>query len=116
MKMSEFIEAEITKHDVVLFMKGTPERPACGFSAQVVRILDHLGVTYRAHDVYQSDELRTGIKDYSCWPTIPQLYVRGEFIGGCDIVTEMFQGSELQALIAPFVQAAPKATTVRIPQ
>ena len=77
-------------------MKGTPQFPLCGFSGQVVQILDHLGVTYKGLNVLESDELRNGIKTYSNWPTIPQLYVKGEFVGGCDIVREMFQAGELQ--------------------
>ncbi|MBR0751166.1 Grx4 family monothiol glutaredoxin [Bradyrhizobium jicamae] len=100
MTIAEFISSEVNANDIVLFMKGSPSSPACGFSAQVVRILDHLGATYKSHDIYQSDELRQGIKAYSDWPTIPQLYVRGEFVGGCDIVTEMFQSGELQQLLS----------------
>lgn len=100
MTIAEFISSEVNANEVVLFMKGSPSSPACGFSAQVVRILDHLGATYKSHDIYQSDELRQGIKAYSDWPTIPQLYVRGEFVGGCDIVTEMFQSGELQQLLS----------------
>jgi monothiol glutaredoxin len=84
---------------VVLFMKGTPQFPQCGFSAQVVQILDHLGVPYKGLDVLASDDLRQGIKTYSSWPTVPQLYVKGEFVGGCDIVREMFQAGELQSLL-----------------
>ena len=86
----------IETHPVVLFMKGTPQFPQCGFSGQVVQILDHLGVPYKGVNVLDSDELRQGIKAYSNWPTIPQLYVKGEFVGGCDIVREMFQAGELQ--------------------
>ena len=92
----EFIDNEIKSNDVVLFMKGTPEMPMCGFSGRVVQILDHLGADYKGVNVLDSGELRQGIKDYSNWPTIPQLYVKGEFIGGCDIVREMFQAGELQ--------------------
>jgi len=99
MSVADFIRSEVTANEILLFMKGTPVAPACGFSAQVVRILDHLGVTYKSHDIYESEELRQGIKDYSDWPTIPQLYVRGEFVGGCDIVTEMFHSGELQTLL-----------------
>jgi monothiol glutaredoxin len=99
MTVAEFISNEVNANEVVLFMKGSPSSPACGFSAQVVRILDHLGVTFKSHDIYQSEELRQGVKAYSDWPTIPQLYVRGEFVGGCDIVTEMFQSGELQQLL-----------------
>ncbi|QFR26277.1 Grx4 family monothiol glutaredoxin [Brucella suis bv. 1] len=88
----------VKNNDVVLFMKGTPGFPQCGFSGQVVQILDYLGVNYKGVNVLASDELRQGIKEYSSWPTIPQLYVKGEFVGGCDIVREMFQSKELQAL------------------
>ena len=93
------IDAEVKSNDVVLFMKGTPQFPMCGFSGQVVQILDYLGVTYKGLNVLESDELRNGIKSYSKWPTIPQLYVKGEFIGGCDIVREMFQANELQQVL-----------------
>lgn len=94
--ISQFIESEVKNNDIVLFMKGTPEFPQCGFSGQVVQILDYLGVTYKGINIMTSDELRQGIKDYSSWPTIPQLYVKGEFVGGCDILREMFQAGELQ--------------------
>jgi len=93
------IDNEVKSNDVVLFMKGTPQFPMCGFSGQVVQILDHLGVDYKGLNVLDSDELRNGIKVYSNWPTIPQLYVKGEFVGGCDIVREMFQAGELQGLL-----------------
>ncbi|PWL18047.1 Grx4 family monothiol glutaredoxin [Falsochrobactrum shanghaiense] len=96
--INDFIDNEVKTNDVVLFMKGTPGFPQCGFSGQVVQILDYLGVEYKGVNVLASDEIRQGIKDYSNWPTIPQLYVKGEFIGGCDIIREMFQSSELQAL------------------
>jgi monothiol glutaredoxin len=99
MSIEQFIDNEVKGNDVVLFMKGTPQMPMCGFSSQVVQILDHLGVTYKGLNVLDSDELRNGIKVYSSWPTIPQLYVKGEFVGGCDIVREMFQGGELQSLL-----------------
>jgi monothiol glutaredoxin len=89
------IRNEIASSDVVLFMKGTPQFPMCGFSGQVVQILDYLGVPYKGINVLESDELRSGIKEFSNWPTIPQLYVKGEFVGGCDIVREMFQSGEL---------------------
>ena len=82
--------------DVVLFMKGTPLFPQCGFSSRAVAILDHCGVAYDSVDVLQDMEVRQGIKAYSDWPTIPQLYVKGEFVGGCDIIREMFQAGELQ--------------------
>jgi monothiol glutaredoxin len=96
MGIEQFIDNEVKGNDVVLFMKGTPQFPQCGFSGQVVQILDHLGVSYKGLNVLESDDLRNGIKAYSNWPTIPQLYVKGEFVGGCDIVREMFQAGELQ--------------------
>ena len=99
MGIEQFIDNEVKKNDVVLFMKGTPQFPMCGFSGQVVQILDHLGVTYKGLNVLDSEELRNAIKTYSSWPTIPQLYVKGEFVGGCDIVREMFQAGELQGLL-----------------
>lgn len=97
--INEFIGNEVKSNDVVLFMKGIPDAPQCGFSGQVVQILDHLGVTYKGINILSSDELRQGIKDYSNWPTVPQLYVKGEFVGGCDIVREMFQAGELQTFL-----------------
>jgi monothiol glutaredoxin len=100
MSIEQFIENEVKSNDVVLFMKGTPQFPQCGFSGQVVQILDHVGVGYKGLNVLESAELRDGIKTYSNWPTIPQLYVKGEFIGGCDIVREMFQAGELQQLLS----------------
>jgi len=96
----DFIDNEVKNNDIVLFMKGTPGFPQCGFSGQLVQILDYLGVSYKGVNVLSSDELRQAIKDYSNWPTIPQLYVKGEFIGGCDIVREMFQQGELKLLFA----------------
>jgi len=98
MAIEQFIDNEVKSNDVVLFMKGTPQFPMCGFSGQVVQILDYLGVPYKGINVLESDDLRQGIKTYSQWPTIPQLYVKGEFVGGCDIVREMFQAGELQGL------------------
>jgi monothiol glutaredoxin len=99
MAIEQFIQNEVKANDVVLFMKGTPQAPMCGFSGQVVQILDHLGVSYKGLDVLSSEDLRQGIKSYSNWPTIPQLYVKGEFVGGCDIIREMFQAGELLALL-----------------
>jgi monothiol glutaredoxin len=93
------IKNEIESSDVVLFMKGTPQAPQCGFSLQVAQILDHLGVPYKAINVLADPEIREGIKHFSNWPTIPQLYVKSEFIGGCDITREMFQSGELAALL-----------------
>lgn len=90
------IDDQVKSGDVVLFMKGTRDFPQCGFSGQVVQILDYLGVDYGDVNVLASDDMRQGIKEYSNWPTIPQLYVKGEFVGGCDIVREMFQAGELQ--------------------
>lgn len=87
-------------NDVVLFMKGTPLFPQCGFSSKAIAILDHLGLTYETVDVLQDQEIRQGIKGYSDWPTIPQLYIKGEFVGGSDIMMEMFQAGELQQLVA----------------
>ena len=99
MGIEQFIDSEVKANDVVLFMKGTPQFPQCGFSGQVVQILDYLGVSYKGLNVLENDELRNGIKAYSNWPTIPQLYVKGEFVGGCDIIREMFQSGELQSLL-----------------
>jgi monothiol glutaredoxin len=96
MSIEQFIENEVKSNDVVVFMKGTPQFPMCGFSGQVVQILDYLGVPFKGLNVLESDELRQGIKAFSNWPTIPQLYVKGEFVGGCDIIREMFQANELQ--------------------
>ncbi|MBB5518856.1 Grx4 family monothiol glutaredoxin [Amphiplicatus metriothermophilus] len=93
------IKAKIDANPVMLFMKGTPQFPQCGFSAAVVQILDYLGVEYGSANVLESPELRQGVKDYSDWPTIPQLYVKGEFVGGCDIVREMFENGELRAFL-----------------
>lgn len=94
--MKSWIDSEVKSTDVVLFMKGTPNFPQCGFSGQMVQVLDYLGVDYKGINVLEDDGLRQGIKDYAQWPTIPQLYVKGEFLGGCDIVREMFQADELQ--------------------
>ena len=94
------IADEIKSSDVVLFMKGTPVFPQCGFSAATVQILSHLGVKFKAIDVLKDPEIRAGIKEFSNWPTIPQLYVNGEFIGGSDIMMEMYESGELQQLFA----------------
>jgi monothiol glutaredoxin len=99
MAIDQFISNEVKSNDVVLFMKGTPQFPMCGFSGQVVQILDYLGVPYKGLNVLENEELRNGIKTFSNWPTIPQLYVKGEFVGGCDIIREMFQAGELQSLM-----------------
>src|SRR5512135_2220416 len=93
------IKKEIDDNPVVLFMKGTPQFPQCGFSSMVVQILSHAGVHFRAVNVLADDEIRQGIKEFSNWPTIPQLYVKGEFVGGCDIVREMYQTGELMELL-----------------
>jgi monothiol glutaredoxin len=93
------IKSQIDANPVMLFMKGTPQFPQCGFSSVVVQILDHLGVDYNSANVLESDDLRNGIKTFSDWPTIPQLYVKGEFVGGCDIVREMFEQGELRAFL-----------------
>ena len=95
----DWISKSVAENPVILFMKGVPEEPKCGFSSVVVQILDHLGVDFVGVDVLQSDALREGIKSFSDWPTIPQLYVKGEFVGGCDIIREMFQSGELHKLL-----------------
>jgi monothiol glutaredoxin len=96
----DFIASAVAEHPVVLFMKGVPEQPQCGFSAVCVQILDHLDVDFVGVNVLQSEELRQGVKAFSDWPTIPQLYVKGEFVGGADIVREMFQSGELKTMLA----------------
>ncbi|BCI66663.1 Grx4 family monothiol glutaredoxin [Acetobacter sicerae] len=93
------IQALVEENPVMLFMKGTPDFPQCGFSARVVQVLNHLGVPFKAENVLADPEMREGIKIFSDWPTIPQLYVKGEFIGGCDIIMEMAQSGELQTLL-----------------
>ena len=98
--VAERIGDMLARHDIVLFMKGVPAAPQCGFSQTVVQIMGQLGVRYATFNVLADDEVREGIKAYSSWPTIPQLYVKGEFIGGCDIVREMYASGELQQLIA----------------
>lgn len=94
------IQTQIDSAPVMLFMKGTPMFPQCGFSARVVQILKHAGVPFNTVNVLEDPEIRDGIKQFSNWPTIPQLYVKGEFVGGCDIITEMYQSGELQTLLA----------------
>ncbi|MFM8681235.1 MAG: Grx4 family monothiol glutaredoxin [Alphaproteobacteria bacterium] len=97
--VAQRIKDDISSNDVVLYMKGTPVFPMCGFSAAVVQVLGHMGVKFKGINVLEDPSIRQGIKDFSNWPTIPQLYVKGEFVGGCDIVREMFQSGELQALL-----------------
>ena len=94
------IRDEIGKNDVLLFMKGTPVFPQCGFSAAVVQVLTHVGVKFKSFDVLSDPSLRQGIKEFSSWPTIPQLYVKGEFVGGCDIIREMYETGELNELFS----------------
>jgi monothiol glutaredoxin len=97
--VSERISQEVADNPVVLYMKGTPVFPQCGFSAAVVQILSHLGVKFKGVDVLTDPGIRQGIKEFSNWPTIPQLYVKGEFIGGCDIIREMYETGELQQVL-----------------
>lgn len=96
----ERIKSDITSNDVVLYMKGSPVFPQCGFSAAVVQVLNHLGVTFKGIDILTDPSLRQGVKEFSSWPTIPQLYVKGEFVGGCDIVREMYETGELSELLS----------------
>src|SRR6056300_705161 len=104
------IESEINSQDVVLFMKGTPVFPQCGFSAAVVGVLTHLNVPFRGVNVLEDDAVREGIKAFTDWPTIPQLYVKGEFVGGCDIIREMYETGELiEMLNTRGIDAAPQA-------
>jgi monothiol glutaredoxin len=97
--INSWIDNEVKTSDVVLFMKGTPEMPMCGFSGRATQILNHIGVPFKGINVLDSNELRQGIKDYTNWPTVPQLYVKGEFVGGSDIMMEMFQSGELKQLM-----------------
>jgi monothiol glutaredoxin len=97
--ITQRIKQELDDNEVVLFMKGSPVFPQCGFSATVVQVLSHLGVKFKGVDVLQDPGIRQGVKDFSNWPTVPQLYVKGEFVGGCDIVREMFQSGELQEFL-----------------
>ena len=98
-QVTERIKSDLSENDVVLFMKGSPVFPQCGFSASVVQMLTTLGVKFKGIDILADPELRDGIKVFSDWPTIPQLYVKGEFVGGCDIVREMFEAGELEQLL-----------------
>ena len=98
--INAWIDNEVKSNDVVLFMKGTPDMPMCGFSGRTVQILNATGASFKGINVLESNELRQGIKDYANWPTIPQLYVKGEFVGGSDIVMEMYQSGELGELLA----------------
>ena len=97
--INERIQQDITGNPVMLYMKGTALFPQCGFSARVIQILQHLQVPFHTANVLEDPELREGVKEFSNWPTVPQLYVGGEFVGGCDIVTEMYQSGELEALL-----------------
>jgi monothiol glutaredoxin len=97
--VADRIKKDIAENDVVLYMKGTPVQPMCGFSAVTVQILSHMGVKFKGVNVLEDPDLRQGIKDFANWPTIPQLYVKGEFVGGCDIVREMFESGELEELM-----------------
>lgn len=101
MSISDRIGALIAENSVIVFMKGTPQAPQCGFSASVIKVLDAVGTPYASVNVLADPLIREGIKEYSDWPTIPQLYVKGEFVGGCDIVREMYESGELFDLIAP---------------
>ncbi|MBI3516109.1 MAG: Grx4 family monothiol glutaredoxin [Proteobacteria bacterium] len=98
--VADRIKRDVADNDVVLYMKGTPVFPQCGFSAAVVQVLTHLGVKFKGIDVLADPSLRQGIKEFSNWPTVPQLYVKGEFVGGCDIVREMFETGELNELLS----------------
>jgi monothiol glutaredoxin len=95
----ERIANDVAENDVLLYMKGTPVFPQCGFSALVVQVLSNVGVKFKAIDVLKDSDIRQGIKEYSDWPTIPQLYVKGEFVGGCDIIKEMYEGGELKSFL-----------------
>jgi monothiol glutaredoxin len=101
MDIQDYIREQVTANPVVLFMKGTPQFPQCGFSATVVQLLKQAGLSkVAAFNVLENEELRQGVKDYASWPTVPQLYIKGEFVGGCDIVREMFESGELQQMLA----------------
>ena len=96
----EQIKKTVTSNDIVLFMKGTPTFPQCGFSSTVVQIFDYLGADYHSVNVLEDQDIRQGVKDYNNWPTVPQVFVKGEFIGGCDILREMFETGELKSFLA----------------
>ena len=100
MDTQQKIKQQITSDKIVLYMKGTPEAPMCGFSAQTVKLLTAVGAKYSSFDVLSDEEIRQGVKSYSNWPTFPQLYINGELVGGCDIVTELYRKGELQKLVA----------------
>ena len=108
-EIHDWIRKQVAANDVVLFMKGTSQMPQCGFSSRVAGVLNYMGVAYKDVNVLADEAVRTGIKSFSDWPTIPQLYVKGEFVGGCDIVTEMFQSGELQSVMEE-KGVSPKAT------
>lgn len=99
MSAKEQIQKTVSENDVVLYMKGTPVFPQCGFSSTVVQVFDYLGVEYASVNVLEDMDIRQGIKEFNSWPTIPQVFVKGEFIGGCDIVREMFENGELKAIL-----------------
>ena len=108
--VTERIQSELKESDVVLFMKGTPVFPQCGFSAAVVQVLTHLGIKFKGINVLEDPGLRQGIKEFASWPTIPQLYVKGEFVGGCDIIREMYESGELSELLHSHgIEARPAA-------
>src|ERR1700756_4123968 len=108
------IAKDIAENDVMLYMKGTPVFPQCGFSAALVQVLSELGVKFKSFDVLTDPSLRQGVKEFSNWPTIPQLYVKGEFVGGCDIVREMHASGELQKLLTGIEAPAPTPPALRI--
>lgn len=103
-EIQEFLKDAVNSHEILLFMKGSPEAPQCGFSARTVQILNNEGVDFSSANVLHSNEIREGVKVFSDWPTIPQLYVEGEFIGGCDVVTEMHESGELKELLKPTLE------------
>ena len=100
MSAAETIKKTVSENDVVIYMKGTPVFPQCGFSSTVVQVFDYLGVNYASVNVLEDMDIRQGIKDFNNWPTIPQIFVKGEFIGGCDIVREMFESGELRTMLS----------------